>query len=382
MSSSSPFVYSNYVTGKNFIGRKSETTILANLLGQCENILMYEPPKTGKTSLLQQTFHNMKVASQQFSVCDYSLMSVRTASDFITGLGSRIIRCFATTPDEYADFVATYLQGTHFVFDPEAFSKNDTILSLNWDIDEDDARAVLSMPYRISAARKEKLYIVLDEFQNVKFFENGERVCKIFEEVMKSAGKGLCAFVFVGSEVNAMKDIFEYHGYFYRLVNRMTLGEIDPKESIDFAVRGFLTSGKVVDRDLMLGACKLFRGNLWYINHFCAISDSLSKGYIMEPILVEALDMLVSIHEPRFRATMNDLTTFQVCLLKAILDGHTKFSSSEVIQKYNLNSSANVRRLKDALCKKEIITFDEKDIPIILDPLFEYWVSHYYFGIK
>ena len=82
------------------------------------------------------------------------------------------------------------------------------------------------------------------------------------------------------------------------------------------------------------------------------------------------------------QAIMNDLTTFQVCLLRAILDGHTKFSSSEVIQKYNLNSSANVRRLKDALCKKEIITFDDKDTPIILDPLFEYWATNSFFKVK
>ena len=47
--------------------------------------------------------------------------------------------------------------------------------------------------------------------------------------------------------------------------------------------------------------------------------------------------------------------------------------------KYGFNSSANVRRIKDALKKKEIITFDEKDEPVILDPLFEYWLTKYYF---
>ena len=132
----------------------------------------------------------------------------------------------------------------------------------------------------------------------------------------------------------------------------------------------------------MLGVCKVFKGNIWYIQHFASICDSLSKGYMMEPVLVEALDTLISIHEPRFQAIMNDLTTYQVCLLRAILDGYTKFSSSEVIQRYNLNSSANVRRLKDALCKKEIVTFDEKDEPHILDPLFEHWVRKFFFEIK
>ena len=48
--------------------------------------------------------------------------------------------------------------------------------------------------------------------------------------------------------------------------------------------------------------------------------------------------------------------------------------------KYSLNSSANVRRLKDALMKKEILTFVGEDAkPVILDPLFEYWLRNYYF---
>jgi hypothetical protein len=37
--------------------------------------------------------------------------------------------------------------------------------------------------------------------------------------------------------------------------------------------------------------------------------------------------------------------------------------------------------VKDALKKKEIITFNEKDEPVILDPLFEYWITKKYFGI-
>jgi len=74
------------------------------------------------------------------------------------------------------------------------------------------------------------------------------------------------------------------------------------------------------------------------------------------------------------------LFLFQVSLLKAIIDGYTKFSTAEVIRKYSLNSSANVRRVKDALMKKEIITFTETDErPVILDPLFEYWLRNNYF---
>lgn len=133
---------------------------------------------------------------------------------------------------------------------------------------------------------------------------------------------------------------------------------------------------------MLLGACKLFRNNIYYINHFCSICDSLTRGYIMEGILKTALDTLISIHIPRFTSMMYDLTGFQASFLKAILEGHSKFSSTDIIEQYKLNSSANVLRVKEALCKKEIIFFDETGKPIVIDPLFEYWARTEYYGIK
>ena len=97
---------------------------------------------------------------------------------------------------------------------------------------------------------------------------------------------------------------------------------------------------------------------------------------------MEALKIVVSVNEPRFLAIVNDLTDHQLSLMRAVIDGVVKFSASDVIDKYLLNSSANVRRVKDALKKKEVITFNEKDEPVILDPLFEYWITKYYFEIQ
>ncbi len=379
-----PFIYNKPVTGRHFIGRKAETAILGNLLREGENVVMYEPPKAGKDSLLQQVFFDMKLSTQQFRIASLSLLNIRTINDFCIHLGSSIIKLYGTTPDEYDRLVATHFQGTHFIFDQTVYQDTGNIISLNWDIDDSDIRAILALPYRIARDRSQKLYIVLSEFQNVMLTEDGTRVCKILQgifENLQPEHRMWCSYIFTGSQVNAMKEIFEVRKLFFRRAEHLKISQLEAKEIIDHIIRGFLASGKVLDRDLMLGVCKLFRNNIWYINHFAAICDSLSKGYIMEPVLVEALDVLISIHEPRFIATMNDLTTFQICLLRAILDGYTKFSSSEVIQRYNLNSSANVKRLREALCKKEIITFDEKDEPVILDPLFEYWVRKEFFEI-
>lgn len=381
----SPFVFNKHVTGKHNIGRRTEATILANLLGQGENVAIYEPPKAGKMSLVQQTFYNMKVATQRFSVTEFSLTSIRTVADLLLKFGSTILKSAYSTPDEYARAVGQYLADTHFVFDPEEFSTKGMVLSLNWDVDKDDIKAAFSLPYLVAREKGQRLFIVLQEFQNVMQTEDGDSVCAALHSIFENMDADLrskCSYIFVGSRVNAMKDIFEVRKLFYRRVEHLKLGTIETKDIVDHISRGFLSSGKVIDRDLALGMCKMFKGNIWYINHFASICDSLSKGYMTEPILREALDTIISIHEPRFMDIVSDLTTFQLHLLKAILDGHIKFSSAEVIRKYDLNSSANVRRLKDALCKKEIVTFEAEDRPVILDPLFEYWVRTRFFGME
>lgn len=378
-------MYSKYVTGKGNIGRKTEARAIANLLGQGENIVIYEAPKTGKTSLVQQAFFNMKSSGADFVSAGVSLLNVRTLRDLATRLGSEALHAAYGSPQDYSPIVEALLPGTHFVFDPQRYADCGEILSLNWELDQDDLKAALSLPYRAARKCGRKIYVLLDEFQNIMLTEDGDRACRLMEEVFReldAEDKAAASYIFTGSKVNAMHEIFGTKKYFFRQAERVKIGEIDTREIIDHVIRGLLASGKVIDRDLLLGVCKLFRNNICYINHFSAICDSLTKGYIMEPILNEALSTIVSIHEPRFIATMEDLTTFQVSLLRAVLDGQTKFTSSDVIEQYALNSSANVRRLRDALCKKEIITFSDNGVPSVIDPLFEYWARRYYFGMK
>ena len=227
--------------------------------------------------------------------------------------------------------------------------------------------------------------VVLNEFQNLMNADEFETVFKIMETQMKERDRRAqypAVFVMMGGMVNAMKLIFEEKRYFYRQVNHVALSKVDSKEIIEYVVRGFLSGmGKSFDRNLAMGACELFKSNLWYINHLAAVCDALSKGFVTEAMMTDALKSMISVHEIRFKSTINDLTDHQLSLLRAVLDGVVKFSASDVIEKYHLNSSANVRRVKDALKKKEVITFNEKDEPVVLDPLFEYWLRRTYFEI-
>ena len=377
-----PFVYDRFVTGKNFIGRKTECTIMSNLLESGEHIVLYGRPKSGKMSIVQQTLFNRRMSGRQFMVAHASLSNVRNLEQFLLKFGTAVIKAVSSTAVEYEALITKYLDGTHFVFDRSRFASCDEVVSLNWTPDMNDVFKMIRLPQRIAEERCRPYYVILEDFQNIMLAEEYDDVFKLMEELFRERNRmqpASASFIIVGSQVNAMKFIFEEKKYFYRLVEKITMSTVDDREIIEYIVKGFMVSGKVIERDLVLGACKLFRGDMWYLNHFTSICDTMSRGYINEGILMEALKTIISIHEPRFYAIVNDLTDHQLSLLLAILDGVTRFSASEVIEKYRLNSSANVRRVKDALKKKEVITFNEKDEPVILDPLFEYWVSNHFF---
>ena len=377
-----PFVYDKYVTSKYFIGRKKECGILGNLLAAGEHVVMYEPPKTGKMSLIQQTLINMRSAGTQFLTACIDMFNVRSMHDFLLRFGTTVMKAALSTPDQYKDAIQRHLEGTHFVFDRERFYQDGSIVSLNWSPDRNDMEKMMRLPGLLAAGRGMQFFVIFKEFQSIMFSDEYETLFSVMEAMFKEqTSRPGASFIMTGSRVNAMKLIFAERKFFYRQVVHLPIAPVESREIIDHVVRGFLYgSGKSFDRDLAMGACELFKCNMWYINHLASICDLMSKGFINESIMTEALKCMLSLHEPRFMSMMDDLTDHQVSLLRAVLDGVVKFSASDVIEKYRLNSSANVRRVKDALRKKEVITFNEKDEPVVLDPLFEYWLENHYFA--
>ena len=377
-----PFIYDRFVTGKNFLGRKMDCTILSNFLAAGEQVMMYGRPKSGKMSVVQQTLFNMRLSGRQFMVAHTSLANVRTLEQFLLKLGTSVIKSMSSTAEEYSSIVARHLEGTHFVFDRALFATHGEVVSLNWTPDMNDVAQMLRLPQRIAQEQGKSYYVILEDFHNLLRMDECEEVFKEMNRlfsVRDYSNQVYSSYLMIGSHVNAMKLIFEEKKYFYRQVEYLPLTPLDERDIIDYIVKGFMVSGKVIDKNLALGACKLFRCDMWYMNHLVSICDTLTRGYINEAVMMDALKMLISIHEPHFQSIVDDLTDHQLSLMRAVLDGVVRFSASEVIEKYALNSSANVRRVKDALKKKEVLTFNEKDEPVILDPLFEYWLEKHFF---
>lgn len=336
------FTYDRTVSGKSFVGRKTELELLEQAIRDGRNVAIYESPKSGKASLLKQCLFSLPGKDLKYQAFELSLLSIRSAEDFL--------KRFA------ALFNFSYNASQSF--------------------DESLISGLLSIAQTKAAMTGQRVIIILSEFQNLYKVSGGEKIIRLMEKASLDQN---VSWIWTGSQVNGMKEIFEKRKFFFRNHIRIKLQPISIKEAERFLIKGFLVSGKVIEAQQADHVYEILQGNIYYLQHFAAICDGLSRGFITEAVVAESILSLLSIHESRFISTIYDLTSFQINLLKAVLDGENRFSSSEVIKKYSLNSSANVKRLKEALCKKEIITFEDKDKAQLLDPLFEYWLRKYYF---
>lgn len=360
-----PFQFDRYVTGKYFVGRKKDCELLAGHIAAGRNVVLCGVPKSGKMSLVMQTIQQMKARGAELCVCNVRMPEVRNLQSFVRNYAESILNAVFPSRNAAVHAFAEISGGKS----PDSYD--------SWSGDVDFAA---ELPYRLAAFSGKHTVLILDEFHNVDT-RAGEVMLSAMEAAAEKHGNDAdMVTVFMGSMENALEDIFFRKKFFWKNVERLDLSPLTDAEIADHVLRGFMAGGKVIDRDLLQGVLRMFGNNMWYINNFFFICDSLSKGYISDITLSDAMSCMLSVHVPRFVRIMRDLTDYQVRMLRAVLDGVVKFSTVDVIEKYDLSSSANVKRLKDALMKKEIIRFDSHDEAMFLDPLFEYWLRNTYFG--
>lgn len=79
----------------------------------------------------------------------------------------------------------------------------------------------------------------------------------------------------------------------------------------------------------------------------------------------------------QFLNTMDSLTEKQRNYLCAVADGVEHFSSTETLSRYKLGTNGNVRIMRDALRKRDIIDVEGKRV-FIQDPMFHLWLKTQY----
>lgn len=373
-----PFPYDRYVTGKNFTGRRKDMLSLEALVVAGENVAIYGEPRTGKMSLVQQMLMHAYTQGHRFNVVNVDLLRERDTAGVLKAFVSSFLKACCNSSGEYADVIARYLDGTHFEFDEDRLSDYGEAVCFRGLPSELDFKKAFAMPGLIAADRNMRLVVLIEQFHTVLDCDKSYQMLSALEEVIQEHNPAV-SYIFMGSQLNGMREIFNVKKWFWRNVELFNMSPVDTQDIVEYVKKGFQFRGKVIQPEFVESAITILRGNMWYINHLFSIIDGVARGFVGRDAVYEGIDILISIHKSRFYSMICSLTDFQLSFLKAVIDGETAMSSSKVISAYGLNSAANVKRVKDALIKKEILWFDDEDIPHIQDPLFEYWLRKVYF---
>ncbi|MCK9626053.1 MAG: hypothetical protein M0R23_06305 [Bacteroidales bacterium] len=347
-----PFSYNKIYSGINFISRKKDIILISDCLKAKKSITLYSAPKTGKQSLIQQSLNILNKEEYNYILCQIDLFNVRNKKQFISAFGNEML----------------------------SLSRRlniGSILPFDIQIEKLSENEIINLPEKIAEKHNKNVIIYFKEFQNILLFEDGEEFIETLENIWTRQHE--TTYIFTGSFINSMKYIFEEKKYFFNHIENIIPSKLSQDAVVEYIISGFLSTGRVIEQEQALEIYNITDGNPWYINHLCSICYSLPIGYVNSNIVNKVKEILLSIHVPNFMQIVENLTENQLNFLKAVLDEVPRFSSSEILEKYKLNSSANVFRLKDALKKKEVITFDKDDNAQIIDPMFKYWLKNYYF---
>lgn len=373
----SPFEYSKYVTNNNFIGRSKEVTTFSCLLREKKNILFFGPPKIGKQSIIYNTFIKLKKDNYNFCYIEYNLFNIRCVEAFFLKYVNLLFSGIAINQLEWSNYQQKFIPSAPYEITVNEegvikFKYKTKNLLNSVQIDE-----LLRLPERLASETGKHIIIYFRNYQDTLLYDDPQHFYKITEDVW--ARHRNVSYIITGEHTNAMKEIFHLYKYYYGFAEEIELSPINEKVFAEYLIKNFLKAGKAIQQDMALYMYNVVGRNPWYAQQLASLCFDSTKGYINDIIVEQGIQRLININEFNFHYIVCTLSKHQIRFLQAIMNGISKFSSSEILEKYKLNSSANVNRIKEALVKKEIITFSGNKKGVFLDPLFELWLKRYFF---
>ena len=360
----SPFEYNGIVTGMRFVGREKEVAKLQKLISSHKNALLYGPPKIGKRSIVHNALKGMDLEAEGIVVCKLDLFNIRHLDKLLRKIAREVSKVLLT-PEEEARVYLTCLKNI-----PMNPTTKDSLT-------EKQVKALLRYPQSIARQKKKHLILYFQQFQDILLFDKPMKVLGMLENAFAESKD--VSLIITGDKRNAMYSIFEEMHFFRNIVTEIPIKFINRKVFAEFIIKCFNQGGKEASMKDALLIYDTLEGDPWYAQHLAEICYLLTEKTLTADIVHRGVNHLMNMYDYELHNTIDGLSNHQLQLLRAILDGERRFSKTEVLEKYGLNSSANVNRLKEALTTKEVVTFVSKNTIDFNDSLLKLWFKNYFF---
>ena len=365
-----PFVFGVATSGDNFTDREKETQRLLLYFTHGVNTILISPRRWGKTSLVKKVAQLAQTKTRKIVYLD--IFSCRTESEFYRLFATSVLKQTSSKWDEWVENTKQFLAHINPKISIGTDPMNDFSISFEYSMQDNAGNDILQLPEKIAIEKGIQIVICIDEFQQISDFEDS----KTFQKKLRTVWQlqqhvSYCLF---GSKKHLMNELFEKKNLpFYKFGDAIYLTKIETKYWIEYICKRFENTGKHISPELAKEICRLVDNHSSYVQQLAWLLWIRTTDIATEEQLTHALEDLLDQNNILFQSETENLSAYQMNFLKAVIDGiHSKFSSKEIILKYNLGTSANIVRLKSALLQKELIETDGKEI-ILADPVFGVW---------
>ena len=365
-----PFVYKGYDGSAYFCDREKETENLISALKNGRNITLLSPRKIGKTGLIKHVFNRIS-STEKDAVCIYvDIFSTQNLHDFVQVLGAAIVDEALRREKSLMSKVLDAFKAWRPVVTVDVLTGMPS-LSLNIDSTSDEYTLKSIFDYLKSS--KKKVYVAIDEFQQVAYYpEKGTEALLRSHVQFSNAG-----FIFSGSRQHLMAEMFNSpQRPFYQSTEFMNLQPIPEDAYYEFASRFFEAKKGSLSQEVFHDIYQRFDGYTWYIQ---LMMNRLYEGNKRITELHQATDAIIAVLAtltPQYEMLMRFLTSNQVNLLKAIAkEGKVEQpQSNEFVKRNDLPGPSSVKAALDVLVDKELV-YTQPEGYIIYDRLLNLWLQ-------
>lgn len=372
-----PFVFGKIASNQDFTDRVVETQHLLDNFRGLVNTVLISPRRWGKSSLVAKASEIYAQESDKNIVVHIDLFNCRTVDKFYETFAKELISATNTAFEEFVSSSLKYLSR----FAPN-FQASDPAGSfeLSFGIDIRDKKMsfdeILDLPQTIAREKGKHIIVCIDEFQTIKDYDDSFAFqCSLRAHWQKHQDVAYCLF---GSKRNMMIDLFaDSQNPFYKFGDMIFLQKIASEDWVKFIIERFEETGKYISEEVAFKIAQMVECHPYYVQQLSQLSWFRTHLECTEDIVKEAFSSLCAQLSLVFSHIIDGLTPSQIGFLQAVADGVSSFTSQAVLAKYRLGSSANVKNIKQALEKKELIDIQPGRIEI-QDPVLKFWMLREY----
>lgn len=367
-----PFIFGIATSDENFTDRKTETARLLSNFQHGINTVLISPRRWGKTSLVQKVCRLAQ--SDQLKIVYLDIFSCRSDREFYDKLAEAVLKQTSSKWEDWLEHAKLFLSriSPKISLGPDPIS--DFSVSLEISPKTDDIQDILQLPEKIARKKGCRIVVCIDEFQQIAEFEDSKTFQKQLRTVWQlQKSVSYCLF---GSKKHLMTELFEKKSLpFYKFGDTVYLPKISTADWVKYIGERFEVTGKHIPKTLAEKICQTVDNHSSYVQQLAWLTWIHTEKTASGKDFAEACQDLLNQNSPLFEKQTENLTAYQMNFLRAILDGvHTEFTTQNVLQKYQLGSSANVSIIKRALLKKELIEVENRRT-VLADPVMALWLK-------